>query len=157
MFYRYLDSPIGRLFLAGNEEGLKLISFPNEKKTYGPEADWEEKAEALSEAARQLDDYFEGKRKQFDLKLSPAVTPFQGRVLQALQEVPYGETVTYGELARRIGQPNAARAVGMANARNPIPIVIPCHRVIGKSGKLTGFGGGLDIKQRLLDLEQGLR
>ncbi|MFW6374386.1 MAG: methylated-DNA--[protein]-cysteine S-methyltransferase [Thermodesulfobacteriota bacterium] len=157
MFYRYLDSPIGRLFLAGNEGGLKLISFPNGKKTYQPEADWKEKAEALSEAARQLSDYFEGKRKHFDLKLSPAVTPFQGRVLQALQEVPYGETVTYGELARRIGQPNAARAVGMANARNPIPIVIPCHRVIGKSGKLTGFGGGLDIKQRLLDLEQGLR
>ena len=157
MYYRYMDSPIGRLFLAGNEDGLAWIGFPNGKNIYEPEADWEENAEPLAAAVRQLTDYFEGNRKQFDLRLSPAVTPFQGRVLQALQAVPYGETVTYGELARRIGQPKASRAVGMANARNPIPIVIPCHRVIGKSGKLTGYGGGLDVKQALLDLEQGHR
>lgn len=157
MYYRYMDSPIGRLFLAGSEDKLALIGFPNGKNPYEPEADWEEKPEPLAEAVRQLTDYFKGNRKQFDLKLSPAVTPFQGRVLQALQEVPYGETVTYGELARRIEQPNASRAVGMANARNPIPIVIPCHRVIGKGGKLTGYGGGLDIKQTLLDLEKRFR
>jgi methylated-DNA-[protein]-cysteine S-methyltransferase len=124
------------------------------KKKLMPQSDWKEDKAFLKEATVQLDQYFGGKLKAFTLKLSPQGSPFQLKVLEALEKVPYGETVSYGELARRVGKPNASRAVGGANARNPLPIVIPCHRVIGSTGHLTGFGGGLDIKRALLDLEK---
>ena len=119
-----------------------------------PEAGWVESNEgALGEAARQLMEYFEGRRTEFDLRLDPSGTAFQHGVWARLREIPYGQTISYGELARRIGNPNASRAVGAANGANPIPIVVPCHRVIGSNGKLTGFGGGLPVKAFLLRLE----
>jgi methylated-DNA-[protein]-cysteine S-methyltransferase len=109
----------------------------------------------LDEVVSQLEEYFEGKRRAFDLPLAPQGTPFQQRVWRALLDIPYGETISYGELASRIGNKAASRAVGLANGSNPLPIVIPCHRVIGSNGKLTGYGGGLPIKQQLLALERG--
>lgn len=108
----------------------------------------------MREVIRQLHGYFSGELESFDLELSPQGTPFQQRVWKELLKIPYGETISYGELARRIGNPNASRAVGLANGSNPIPIIIPCHRVIGSNGKLTGYGGGLPIKERLLALEK---
>jgi len=152
--YCYIESMVGRLLVAGNEGGLRYISFMEGKHRITPEIDWKEDRSYLGKAIRQLDLYFQGRLKQFSLKLAPQGTPFQLDVLRALQEVPYGETISYGELAQRIGRPNASRAVGAANARNPLPIVIPCHRVIGSNGSLVGFGGGLEIKKRLLDLER---
>jgi methylated-DNA-[protein]-cysteine S-methyltransferase len=157
MRYCYLESIAGRLLVAGDEDGLKYISFMKGKNRITPEMDWREDRSYLGEPSRQLDLYFQGRLKHFTLKLAPQGTPFQLSVLRALQEVPYGETVSYGELAQRIGKPKASRAVGAANARNPLPIVIPCHRVIGSDGSLVGFGGGLDIKQKLLDLERTYR
>ncbi len=152
--YSYMKSPVGKLLLTGTEAGLKLISFPKGKQTCTPEANWQKGDNFLRAAIRQLDAYFAGRRKIFDLALDPEGTPFQLSVWQALRDIPYGETVSYGELARRIGHPRASRAVGAANGSNPLPIVIPCHRVIGASGKLTGYGGGLDTKKALLTLEQ---
>ena len=156
MRYCYVDSPIGKLLVAGDEEGLRYISFPKSKKKVAPDPDWIEDRAFLRDAVEQLERYFQGKLKTFNLKLAPRGTPFQLKALKELEKVPYGETVSYGELARRIGNPKACRAVGGANARNPLPIVIPCHRVVGSNGNLTGFGGGLDVKQALLDHEQGL-
>lgn len=152
--YCYIESMVGRLLVAGDEEGLGYISFEKGKNRIAPEKEWREDRSYLGEAIRQLDLYFQGRLKQFTVKLAPRGTPFQLDVLRALQEVPYGETISYGGLAQRIGRPNASRAVGAANARNPLPIVIPCHRVIGSNGRLVGFGGGLDIKRKLLDLER---
>ncbi len=152
--YCCFETIVGRLLVAGDEEGLKYISFMKGKHVLTPEVDWREDRHFLREAMRQLELYFEGRLKEFTLKLVPQGTPFQLSVLIALQEVPYGETISYGELARQIGKPKAYRAVGAANARNPLPIVIPCHRVIGSNGSLVGFGGGLDIKQKLLDFER---
>ena len=152
--YCYYESIVCRLLVAGDEDGLRYISFMKGKNRITPEIDWREDRRFLDEPIRQLDLYFEGRLKQFTLELAPQGTPFQLSVLRALKEVPYGETISYGELALRIGKPNASRAVGAANARNPLPIVIPCHRVIGSDGSLVGFGGGLDIKQKLLDLER---
>jgi len=156
MRYCYVNSPIGKLFVAGDEEGLRQISFPKSKKRVKPDPDWVEDRAFLHDAVEQLERYFQGKLKKFRLKLAPAGTPFQLKALKELQKVPYGETVSYGELARRVGNPKACRAVGGVNARNPLAIVIPCHRVVGSNGNLTGFGGGLDVKQTLLDHEQGL-
>jgi methylated-DNA-[protein]-cysteine S-methyltransferase len=118
--------------------------------------DWQENPRSLREAARQLEEYFAGQRRDFELDLAPEGTPFQRRVWQALETIPYGETWSYGELARTIGKPSASRAVGAANGRNPISIFIPCHRVIGADGSLTGYGWGTDIKARLLALEGAL-
>lgn len=154
MRYRYLESPIGALLIAGDDAGIRRISFSAGKRTLAPEANWIEDPSSFVEAERQLEAYFEGELTEFDLLLAPETTTFQGRVLGELRKVPYGTTVSYGELARRVGNPRASRAVGMANGRNPIPIVIPCHRVIGANGDLTGFGGGLDTKRRLLALER---
>lgn len=154
MRYTYLDSPIGPLLIAGDEAGIRRISFPGGKRTLKPDPDWVEDENAFPEARRQLTAYFAGELTEFDLPLAPETTPFQSRVLTELRKVPYGATVSYGELARRVGNPKASRAVGMANGRNPIPIVIPCHRVIGANGDLTGFGGGLDTKRKLLALER---
>jgi methylated-DNA-[protein]-cysteine S-methyltransferase len=153
MYYRYLATPVGDLLLAGDEDGLSLIGFPKGKMRHDPEADWIFNEKPFVDACRQLEEYFAGTRKEFDLPLHLSGSDFQVQVLKELQQIPYGETTSYGEIARRIGRPKAMRAVGAANGRNPIPIIIPCHRVIGSSGDLTGFGGGLDTKEALLRLE----
>ncbi len=153
MYYCYLDTPIGELLLAGEEDALVMIGFPKGSMRREPEPDWIYNEKPLAEASRQLREYFAGERRAFDLPLRLAGTEFQVSVLEALQKIPYGETTSYGEIARRIGRPKAVRAVGAANGRNPIPIVVPCHRVIGSTGDLTGFGGGLDTKEALLRLE----
>ncbi len=157
MRYRYVDTPVGELLLAGDEGGLRYISFPSGKHRIDPEPGWAHDAGAFSDARAQLEEYFAGRRTRFHLQLAPTGTRFQLDVLEALQEIPYGETQSYGDVARRIGRPRAVRAVGTANGRNPLPIVIPCHRVIGSDGSLTGYGGGLDAKRFLLELERGGR
>jgi methylated-DNA-[protein]-cysteine S-methyltransferase len=157
IYYQHMKSPVGNLLVGGNDKGICLISFPKRGNPAMPESDWVKKRKPLQEVLRQLEAYFAGKLKAFSLDICLNVTPFQKKVLTALRQVPYGETISYGELAKNIGKPKASRAVGQANARNPIPIVIPCHRVIGSSGKLTGFGGGITVKQALLDLEQQYR
>jgi len=157
IYYHYMKSPAGNLLVAGNSKGLHLIRFPKGGDPAMPEPDWVENKKPLKKVLRQLEAYFAGKLKAFSLDICLNVTPFQKKVLTALCRVPYGETISYGQLAKNIGNPKASRAVGQANARNPIPIVIPCHRVIGSSGKLTGFGGGVAVKQTLLDLEQQYR
>ena len=153
MYYCYLDTPIGELLLAGEDDALTMIGFPKGTMRRDPEGDWIFNEKPLAKARRQLEEYFAGSRKNFDLPVKLNGTEFQVSVLKALQDIPYGETVSYGEIAKRIGRPKAVRAVGAANGRNPIPIVVPCHRVIGSSGDLTGFGGGLDTKEALLRLE----
>ena len=153
MKYCYFASPVGELLLAGDEAGLSLVGFPKGPMRRDPEPDWEHDEAPFAAACAQLSEYFAGERKAFDLPLQLSGTAFQLRVLEELQRVPYGETVSYGDIAERIGRPRAMRAVGAANGRNPIPIIVPCHRVIGRSGALTGFGGGLDIKAALLRLE----
>ena len=153
MYYRYLETPIGDLLLAGDEEGLSLVSFPEGSMRRDPEPDWIYSEKPFAEAARQLTDYFAGSLKTFDLPLKPTGTEFQLAVLDELQKIPYGTTTSYGDIAERIGRPKAVRAVGAANGRNPLPIIIPCHRVVGSSGDLTGFGGGLPTKKALLRLE----
>lgn len=157
MTYRFLDTPIGGLLLARDDAGLRLIHFQNGRRPQQPEAAWQPRDKDFDDVVEQLQEYFAGRRRQFDLPLAPAGTTFQQRVWRALLDVPYGETISYGELASRIGQRTASRAVGLANGSNPLPIVIPCHRVIGASGKLTGYGGGLPIKEQLLALESGER
>ncbi|MCH8256897.1 MAG: methylated-DNA--[protein]-cysteine S-methyltransferase [Proteobacteria bacterium] len=153
MNYRYLDSPIGDLLLAGEDQGLVYIGFPSGKGKVSPGADWRLKADCFKDASMQLGEYFNGTRLKFDLLLAPHGTPFQLEVLQALTKIPYGQTCTYQDIAVGIGRAKAVRAVGAANGRNPLPIVIPCHRVIGANGSLTGFGGGLETKRFLLELE----
>ena len=153
MYYCFLDTPIGELLLAGEDGALSMIGFPKGSMRREPEADWIFNEQPLAEACRQLREYFAGERQAFDIPVQLNGTEFQVSVLQALQKIPYGQTTSYGEIARRIGRPKAVRAVGAANGRNPIPIVVPCHRVIGSTGDLTGFGGGLDTKEALLRLE----
>jgi len=152
--YSYMDSPLGRILLAADGPHLICLYMTPHKGNYGPQPGWVEAAEPLKEVRRQLSEYFAGERREFDLPLKAEGTPFQRRVWQELMRIPYGETISYGELARRVGQPAAARAVGSANGRNPISIVVPCHRVIGASGKLTGYGGGLPRKVWLLEHER---
>ena len=153
MYYCYHDTPIGELLLAGDEDALCMIGFPKGSMRRDPEPDWIFNEKPFRAAVRQLDEYFAGTRTQFELPLKLDGTEFQVEVLRELQRIPYGETTSYGDIAQRIGRPKAVRAVGRANGRNPIPIVVPCHRVIGSSGDLTGFGGGLDTKEALLRLE----
>jgi methylated-DNA-[protein]-cysteine S-methyltransferase len=155
MFYFTIKSPVGRLLLAGDERGLRQVYFANGRRPKTPSRDWTEDKAPFRETIRQLGAYFEGKLQEFDLPLVVEGTEFQKLVWSNLQKIPYGETVSYGQLARRIGSPEAARAVGLANGSNPIPIIIPCHRVIGSNGDLTGFGGGLPVKKKLLELERG--
>jgi len=154
MDYTYLDTPIGELLLAGDRYALHLLGFPDGSQRRRAEPDWELRDANFMEAKAQLRLYFAGSLQQFSLRLEPSGTPFQLSVLDQLQKIPYGETVSYGEIATRLGKPKAMRAVGAANGRNPIPVIIPCHRVIGSTGKLTGFGGGLPTKEALLKLEQ---
>ena len=151
-----ISTPVGRLRLAGDESGLRSISFENRFDPAALANRPPRPEEPFREAIAQLNAYFAGKLRRFDLPLAPEGTPFQREVWSALTAIPYGETLSYGELARRLGRPAASRAVGAANGQNPIPIVIPCHRVIGADGSLTGFGGGLAIKRRLLDFEAGV-
>lgn len=151
--YAWYDSPVDRLLLVADDAGLRRISFASGSKFTGLEGHETHNPEALRDVCDQLDEYFAGERTEFDLVLAPIGTPFQMRCWQALRTIPYGQTISYGEEARRLGQPDAARAVGAANGANPISIVIPCHRVIGADGRLTGFGGGLDTKRALLDHE----
>jgi len=151
--YSYFDSPVGRLLIYGKSR-LEGIVFPEGKTRKDPDPDWVYEASGFDVVKKQLDLYFKGQLKTFDLKLKLRGTTFQTRVWQRLADIPYGETISYGELAARVGNPKAARAIGMANGKNPIPIILPCHRVIGKNGSLVGFGGGLGVKQFLLDLEQ---
>jgi len=153
-YYTYMQTPIGRLLLAGDDAGLRRISFPEGKGAVEPEPEWRRDDKPLRDVARQLQAYFNGDLREFDVPLRMEGTPFQRGVWRALQDIPYGETISYGELARRIGNPKGSRAVGLANGRNPIPIVVPCHRVIGANGSLTGFGGGLRTKEILLGLER---
>src|ERR1700694_1134705 len=152
--YTRIESPVGPLLLGAADSGLRRIEFVNGRKRVQADPEWRNDAEALGETIRQLRAYFAGELESFDLAVAPEGTPFQLSVWNRLCEIPYGETISYGQLARRIANPNASRAVGLANGSNPIPIVIPCHRVIGSNGKLTGYGGGLPIKERLLALER---
>lgn len=153
MQYRYIESPIGKLLLAGDENGLAIIGFPKGKGIVIPEPSWQLSDNCFEDAELQLNEYFTGTRKEFDLRLAPTGTEFQLAVLDALQSIPSGETRSYLQIAQQINRPKAVRAVGAANGRNPLPIVIPCHRVIGADGSLTGFGGGLEAKLFLLELE----
>ena len=154
-YYTYTDTPVGKLMLAGcDDHGLRYIAFQCGKGAMAPKPEWRQSAAPFRAVERQLREYFQGKRTAFDVRLHPKGTPFQRAVWDALLDIPYGETRTYGEIARAIGRPTAVRAVGLANGRNPLPIVVPCHRVIGASGKLVGYGGGLPVKQALLDRER---
>lgn len=145
-----IDSPVGPLLLTSDGTSLTRLLFDAE-----PDPVWStEPCEVLDRAVTQLREYFAGERTDFDLPLDPAGTPFQKATWMALRDIPYAQTINYGQLAGRVGNPNASRAVGLANGRNPISIVVPCHRVIGANGSLTGYGGGLDRKRLLLDLER---
>jgi methylated-DNA-[protein]-cysteine S-methyltransferase len=153
--YDIVDSPVGELFVAATDRGLARISYWPEgmeetlARTFGPRV----LRSALDDVRRELDEYFAGTRKVFDLPLDLRVAPFHADVLAELARVPYGQTETYGALAAKAGRPKAARAVGTVMNRNPIPIVLPCHRIVGANGSLTGYAGGLDVKLRLLQLE----
>ena len=154
--YRTVDSPIGPLALAGR--GRVLTNLRMVDQTHEPNrADWVPDERAFPDAVDQLQAYFGGERTDFDLELGLAGSQFQRRVWQALLTIPYGETRSYGEVAEQIGASGAARAVGLANGRNPIAIIVPCHRVIGASGSLTGYGGGIDRKRSLLEMEKNVR
>ncbi len=144
-----LDTPIGELLLLGDGRVVHEIRFAGEPAPDGAERD----DAAFAEARGQLAEYFAGGRTELDFPVAPAGTPFQLRVWEELRRIPYGETISYAELARRIGRPTAVRAVGHANGRNPLPVVVPCHRVVGSDGTLTGYGGGLERKRALLELE----
>jgi methylated-DNA-[protein]-cysteine S-methyltransferase len=148
---------VGRLLLAGEAGALRWLAFVEGRYAFSPEPGWEHAEEPFAEARRQLHAYFAGDLVAFDLPLAAEGTPFQQAVWKALVEIPYGETISYGELARRIDKPSAVRAVGAANGQNPLAIVVPCHRVIGSNGKLTGYGGGLHVKEALLALERKQR
>jgi len=149
------DTPIGQLTLAADETGLRHIVFAQGSRCLEAPSHWVRKSEGFEDVQRQLDEYFEGTRQRFSLTLAPQGTDFQKSVWQALADIDYQETCSYADIARSIGKPKASRAVGAANGANPIPIIIPCHRVIGANGKLTGFGGGLPTKQWLLAHERG--
>jgi methylated-DNA-[protein]-cysteine S-methyltransferase len=152
-----IDSPVGPLTLVARDGALVGLYMHEQRHRPGPERFGvrDDDAEPFALAKHQLAEYFAGERTAFDLPLAPVGTPFQQRVWAALREIPYGATTSYGELAARIGSPGAARAVGLANGRNPIGIVVPCHRVVGSTGALTGYGGGIETKRRLLDAERG--
>jgi methylated-DNA-[protein]-cysteine S-methyltransferase len=152
--YMWMESPVGRLLLAADEVGLRYLMFADGRDRAEPRLEWREDSAALHEVMEQLRAWFAGELRDFDLKLAPEGPEFHKRVWRELCNIPYGETISYGELARRVGSPNASRAVGRANGANPIAIIIPCHRVIGSNGKLTGYGGGLPRKEFLLGLER---
>jgi methylated-DNA-[protein]-cysteine S-methyltransferase len=153
VYYTTFESPVGPLLLAGDSSALRLVSFESSKRPAFSRDGWKQDRAPFVEVIRQLQAYFRGELKEFDLPLAMEGTHFQLRVWNALREIPYGETISYAQLAERIGNPKAVRAVGLANGSNPILIIVPCHRVIGSDGSLTGFGGGLSTKKKLLELE----
>jgi methylated-DNA-[protein]-cysteine S-methyltransferase len=155
--YITVPSPIGELLLTGNDTHLTGLFLSPRAGTWRIGADWARDDARFADAAEQLRAYFAGERTSFDLPLAPIGTPFQVQVWWALADIPYGQTESYGRLAARVGQPGAARAVGLANGRNPLAIILPCHRVIGASGQLVGYGGGLDRKRWLLAHEAAVR
>lgn len=148
-----MDSPLGPICIAGTDQGLTRVDFQHGIRPVEPLPGWQENPGILAEAVCQLQEYFQGTRQTFSLSLAPIGTPFQQQVWQELQRIPFGSTLTYQELAQRIGKPKGARAVGSANGCNPIAIIIPCHRVVGRDGQLRGYASGLPIKQRLLQHE----
>lgn len=151
--YCFVNSPVGRLLLAGNDSGLCYLGLPDGKARITPRQDWQLVDDAFPDVTQQLKEYFAGQRESFSVALLPTGTDFQTAVWCALREIPYGQTRTYTQIAEMIGRPRAVRAVGAANGANPLPILVPCHRVIGANGSLTGFGGGLAAKSYLLGLE----
>ena len=153
LLYTTLDSPIGELLLLGDGRSLCGLYMREGRRPIEIDRSWEPAPEAFEDASAQLAEYFAGRRTRFDVPLALAGTAFQRRVWRALRTIGYGETISYGELARRVGKPSAARAVGMANGCNPISVIVPCHRVIGADGTLTGYGGGIERKRLLLELE----
>jgi methylated-DNA-[protein]-cysteine S-methyltransferase len=153
--YTTVASPVGELLLAGSEGSLRGLWMQSGPRPRAVGERWVRADAPFAEARAELSEYFAGERRRFDLALDPPSTPFQRRVWRALREIPPGATATYGELARRLGRPTAARAVGAANALNPISIVIPCHRLVGANGALTGYAGGIERKRMLLELEAG--
>jgi methylated-DNA-[protein]-cysteine S-methyltransferase len=155
MLYTTHDSPIGELLLVGDGDSLHGLHMQEGRTAIEVGAGWKRAAEPFSAVRDQIDDYFAGRRTTFDVPLTLRGTAFQRRVWTELRRIPYGESISYGELARRVGVPAAARAVGTANGLNPIAVIVPCHRVIGADGSLTGYGGGLERKRFLLDLEAG--
>lgn len=152
--YTTIPSPLGEILLARNEQGLTHLNFQDGTHPLPLDPDWQKDDHAFTATIAQLEAYFTGELREFDLPLAPQGTPFQLAGWQALQTIPYGRTLTYSQLAQQIDNPTAVRAVGAANGRNPLPVIIPCHRVIGADGSLTGYGGGLPIKEALLSLEQ---
>lgn len=152
--YTLVDTPLGLVLVAGNEGSIKRINFQHGNAPVKIPKDWERDDAALVDAADQLRAYFAGRLRTFELPLQAGGTPFQQRVWGQLRKIPYGETRTYGQLAQKLGKPTASRAVGAANGQNPLPIVVPCHRVIGSTGALTGFYGGVHLKEFLLDHER---
>jgi methylated-DNA-[protein]-cysteine S-methyltransferase len=152
-FYTHIDSPIGELLLVGDGHALHGLHMQEGRTSVSVNPDWRAAGEPFSDVRAQLSEYFAGERREFDVPLAMEGTSFQRSVWGALREIRYGETTTYGELAHRLNQPSASRAVGLANGRNPIAVIVPCHRVIGSDGSLTGYGGGLERKRLLLDLE----
>jgi methylated-DNA-[protein]-cysteine S-methyltransferase len=155
MLYTFVDSPLGDLLAVRDERGLTGLYLPTGKHPRAVDPAWTRNDAAFDEVRAQLAEYFAGQRQQFSVALNAAGTPFQRRVWAALREIPYGETTSYGKTAAAIGSPDAARAVGLANGQNPISIIVPCHRVVGANGSLTGYGGGLDAKRWLLAHEAG--
>jgi methylated-DNA-[protein]-cysteine S-methyltransferase len=149
-----IDSLIGKLLLVSRESQLTHIGFQNGTHPMVRDPKWVEDTNPFTKVREQLDAYFAGDLREFSVPLAPEGTAFQSDVWRALRDIPYGETTSYGEIAERIGNPKASRAVGAANGKNPIPIIVPCHRVIGSTGSMTGFGGGIPIKKKLLALEQ---
>ena len=153
IYYCHIDTLVGPFLIAGTDEALICTSFCSGKGQRQPEDDWKADKSPLGDAICQFSAYFEGENVQFDLKLNPTGTDFQKTVWKALCEIPYGETWSYGDVAKHIGNPGGSRAVGLANGANPLPVIVPCHRVIGANGKLTGFGGGMEAKLKLLQME----
>jgi methylated-DNA-[protein]-cysteine S-methyltransferase len=153
LLYATIESPVGELLLLGDDVALRGLYMQEGRKPASVRPEWRREPGAFAAASTQLSEYFAGRRTNFDLPLELSGTPFQRRVWEALREIGHGETSSYGELARRVGRPSAARAVGAANGSNPISIVIPCHRLIGARGALTGYAGGIETKRLLLELE----
>lgn len=152
MYFAFIETPVGRLLTSADEAGLRRLTFADVAAE--PEGGWTEDSTRFADLEQQLAAYFDGQLRMFTLKLAPEGTAFQRQVWEAVCGIPYGQQRTYADLARQLGKPTAARAVGAANARNPLPIVIPCHRVVGSQGELTGYLGGLETKRQLLRLEQ---
>ncbi len=152
--YWISPSPVGRLLLMGNSDGLQALQFQDGAHPLAIQPTWTKSPEPFRAVLEQLNEYFDGSRTRFQITLNLQGTPFQRHVWKNLQRIPYGRTVSYGEIARQVGSPNASRAVGAANGQNPVSIIVPCHRVIGANGHLVGYGGGLPIKTALLALER---